>query len=125
MKYLVKLIFTVFAFSFFLFGCYNNSEEYLYPKINNNCDTTNVTYSGTISTIISENCLSCHQGSSASGNIDLSNYANVKVQADNGKLLGTIKQLSGYSPMPKGSSKLSDCKINQIEIWIRNGALNN
>jgi hypothetical protein len=125
MKYLFKIIITVFAFCMLLYGCYNNSEEYLYPNINSNCDTTNVTYSITISSIISESCLSCHQGSGAGGGIDLNNYANVKIQADNGKLLGTIQQLSGYSPMPKGAAKLSDCKINQINIWINKGTQNN
>jgi hypothetical protein len=125
MKYLFKIIITVFALSILLYGCYNNSEEYLYPNINTNCDTTNVTFSSTISSIISENCLSCHQGSNPEGGIELSNYANVKIQADNGKLLGTVQQLSGYSAMPKGAAKLSDCKINQIKIWINKGTQNN
>jgi hypothetical protein len=125
MKYLFKIILTVFTFSIFLYGCYNNSEEYLYPTINTDCDTTNVTYSATISSIISETCLSCHQGGSAGGGIDLSNYANVKAQVDKGRLLGSIQQLSGYSAMPKGAAKLSDCKINQINIWINKGTQNN
>lgn len=125
MKYLIKIIILVSASGFLFYGCYDNSEEYLYPNINTNCDTINVTYSSTISTIISENCLNCHQGSSAGGGIDLSNYANVKIQADNGKFLGTVQQLSGYSAMPKGAAKLSDCKINQIKIWINQGTQNN
>ncbi len=121
----MKITITIFVFGIALYGCYNDSEEYLYPNITNNCDTTNITYSRTIKTIISESCLSCHQGSGAGGGVDLSSYSNVKTQADNGKLLGTIKQLSGFSPMPKGTAKLSDCKINQVDIWIRKGSQNN
>jgi len=125
MKYTIKLIFIAFAFSVILYGCYNDSEEYLYPNITNNCDTSNVTFTANINAINTENCLNCHQGSGAGGGIDLNGYANIKIQVDNGKYIGTIKQLPGYSPMPKGGNKLSDCKINQIDIWIRNGALNN
>jgi hypothetical protein len=125
MKHFLKIILIIIAAGFLLMGCYNDSEEYLYPSINNNCDTTNVTFSATIYPIITESCLNCHQGSSAGGNIDLTGYANVKIQADNGKLIGSVKQTSGFSSMPKGGSKLSDCKIDQIEIWIRKGTLNN
>ncbi|MCK7534432.1 MAG: hypothetical protein MZV63_27140 [Marinilabiliales bacterium] len=37
----------------------------------------------------------------------------------NGALLGAIKHLQGYSPMPKDASQLDSCKIRQIEIWLR------
>ena len=124
MKYLIGTILIIFT----LQSCYYDKEEILYPVINNECDTISVNYSITVSDIISQNCLSCHSNASAStsgGGIPLEDYSDVKVNADNGKLLGSIQQLTGYSPMPKGGSKLNDCNISQIEIWINSGAANN
>jgi hypothetical protein len=48
----------------------------------------------------------------------------VKVVADNGRLMGSIKQLTGYSAMPVGG-KLADCEITQIQKWVNAGKLNN
>jgi hypothetical protein len=44
----------------------------------------------------------------------------VKAQALKGSLSGTMKKTSPYSLMPPGG-KLSDCKIGQVDKWIRNG----
>ena len=90
----------------------------------NQCDLENVTYKQTVAPIISNQCLSCHNSNNASGGISLEGYENVKKQVDNGKLLGTIKHLPGYKPMPEGG-KLDDCTILKIETWINNGALDN
>lgn len=90
----------------------------------NQCDVENVTYSQTVAPIISNQCLSCHNSNNSSGGISLEGYDNVKKQADNGNLIGTIKHLPGYSAMPEGG-KLDDCTILKIETWIDNGALNN
>ena len=65
----------------------------------NECDTTNVTYSVQVTSIMN-NCVSCHNASSPSGNIRLDNYTNVKTQVDNGKLIGSIEHKAGFSPMP-------------------------
>ncbi len=70
-------------------------------------------------------CKGCHQPASLGGGIDLSTYAAVKVQALNGKLMGSITQASGFSAMPKGGSKFSDCKIIQLQKWIAAGTPNN
>jgi len=83
------------------------------------CDTTNVTFSNQVSSIINKNCLGCH----TSGNVILTNYAGVKAYADNGKLLNSIKR-TGSLPMPP-SYNLTDCEINTIAIWVSKGALNN
>ena len=109
-------------------GCYYDSEEYLYPSVNTNCDTANVTFARSVKPILQQSCFSCHgNGTAASfgNNIKLEDHADVKAQADNGKLYGAIAQLSGYSPMPKGGGKLDDCKINTIKIWIDANAPNN
>jgi hypothetical protein len=108
--------------------CYYDSEEFLYPQTTNQCDTTNVTYTNSVVPILQSFCISCHSNSSAAslgGNIKLENYADVKVQADNHKLLGSVARENGYSPMPMGASKLEECKITTIRIWVNAGALNN
>jgi hypothetical protein len=108
-------------------SCYYDSEEYLYPSTSSQCDTTNVTYSLSVVPIIQNNCLSCHSNSTASmgGNIKLEDYADVKLRADDHRLLGSVEHQSGYSPMPQGAKKLDDCKISTIRIWVNAGAPNN
>ncbi len=90
-----------------------------------NCDTTNVTFSETIWPVIQTYCLACHSGSGAGGGVVLSNYAEVTASANSGKLIGSIRHDQGYSPMPKGGQKLSDCIIREFEIWIENGTPEN
>lgn len=89
------------------------------------CDTNNVTFSKTISPMIQTNCQGCHSNSNTSGGINLEGYTNVKTSADLGSLLGTITHASGYSPMPKGGNRMSDCNIAQLKIWLKAGAPNN
>jgi Cytochrome C oxidase, cbb3-type, subunit III len=88
------------------------------------CDSTKFTYAAIIQPMINNNCVGCHKPGSLGGNIDLSTYTSVKVQVNNGKLLGSVTHAVGYSPMPQGS-KLSDCQITQIKNWISAGAPNN
>jgi hypothetical protein len=110
-----------------VWSCYYDSKEFLFPQVNNQCDTTNVTYANTVVPLLQSYCLSCHANSVAAsfgGNIKLENYSDVKVQADNHKLLGSVAHENGYSPMPMGTSKLDNCKIASIRIWINAGALN-
>jgi hypothetical protein len=108
-------------------SCYYDSEEYLYPDTTSQCDTTNVTYAQSVVPIIQNHCLSCHSNNTASlgGNIKLEDYADIKLRADDHRLLGSVEHLSGYSPMPQGSKKLDDCTISTIRIWVNEGAPNN
>jgi mono/diheme cytochrome c family protein len=89
------------------------------------CDTTNVTFSGTVWPILETSCVGCHSGPAPQGGINLSNYTNVVEVANTGKLYGAISHSQGYSPMPKNLPKLSDCKIEQVKIWIDDGTPNN
>jgi uncharacterized membrane protein len=91
----------------------------------NMCDSSSFTFSTAIKNIISTKCQGCHSGTSAGGGIDLTAYTGVKAQVTNGKLWGSINFHTGYSPMPKNGSKLSDCELAQIRKWIDAGALNN
>jgi Planctomycete cytochrome C/Cytochrome C oxidase, cbb3-type, subunit III len=91
---------------------------------NCSCDPSKFTYAAIVQPIITNQCVGCHKPGSLGGNIDLSTYSLVKVQVDNGKLLGSITHAVGYAPMPQGT-KLSDCQITQIKTWIDSGAPNN
>lgn len=125
----MKIIIPIaFVFLCAITGCYYDSKEYLFPQNSNGCDTTNITYNLSVKPILNNYCLSCHSNSTAAslgGNIKLENYVDVKLRADNGSLLGSVKQAGGFSPMPKGSSKLDDCKLTIIQKWIDDGAPNN
>lgn len=88
------------------------------------CDTTAYTFNAIINPILLNSCVGCHKPGSLEGNIDLSTYYKVKIQADNGKLLGSVSHAVGYSSMPRGG-KLPDCEITQIKKWLEAGALDN
>lgn len=124
MKLLSK-IFLVSSAVMAITGCYYDIEEELYPASPLACDTANVTFAGSVQPLLQTNCFSCHTGSAPSGNINLMGYANVKTVADNGKLMGAVTHSAGFSPMPQGGNKLSDCEILIIQTWIDKGTLNN
>jgi hypothetical protein len=97
-----------------------------------NCDTTNVTYNGTIKPLLQNSCIGCHNASSAGGGYNLTSYANdasgnmgVQSSALNGSLSGSVNHTGSFSHMPKGGSKLPQCKLDQIRIWVDVGAPNN
>lgn len=109
-----------------LASCYYDNEEALYPSIGTGCDTTNVTFSGSVKPMLSNNCYSCHSNSTAAGfgaGIKLEDYADVKSHANS--VQGAIKQTGTFSPMPKNGGKLSNCLIAQFDIWVRIGMPNN
>ena len=91
--------------------------------IDTSCDTTTVTYSGTVSSILSTNCLGCHS-SSGTSTTKLDSYVGVKAAVTAGRILGAIQHLTGYIAMPPNGS-LSTCDINKIKAWIHKGSLNN
>lgn len=108
----------------FIQGCYYHDPDLLDPN-RSVCDTSIVTYSGTISPILTMHCSGCHSGASAPSGIRTDNYTFVKTIASNGKLLGTVTHSPGFSAMPKGGSKLNTCSIEKIRKWISAGAQNN
>jgi len=111
-----------------LTGCYYDSEEALFGKPGTGCSTDITNFSTEIKPILQSNCLSCHSNSAApssGGGVKLQDFADVKTNVLNGKLIGTIQHSSGYSPMPKGGGMLSNCNILIINTWITKGSLNN
>lgn len=91
----------------------------------NECDTTVVTYSSTITAVLDKNCTSCHNYSTQNGGVNLDNYSSVKTLVDNDLLMGVIRHESGYKKMPPSGVKIPDCGIDQLEKWINEGAQNN
>lgn len=88
------------------------------------CDTINpVTFSGIIWPFMQTTCTGCHSGTSPSGNISLTSYANVQTVANNGQLMNALKG-NGVPVMPPSGS-LSTCRLRQFELWVNAGALNN
>ena len=107
----------------FFVSCYYDNEEALYPTLSTSCDTTNVTYSGTIVPIMNNNCVGCHNNSSPGGSITLASYSDVV--AHSSRITGSIKHLSSYFAMPQNGGMISPCLITQWDIWVRKGMLNN
>lgn len=108
-----------------LSSCTYNNEETLYPVVPS-CDSNNVSFKDKVKPILSKyQCLDCHSNSNMSGGIGFETYSDVKIYADNKRLLLTISHDSQVSPMPKGGGKLTDCEIGVIRNWINEGTKDN
>ncbi|MBZ5856773.1 c-type cytochrome [Flavihumibacter profundi] len=93
---------------------------------NTSCNTENMSFSKDIQPIVSANCTaSCHNAANPTGNRIFTSYSGVANAVDNGKLIGVISHSPGYTPMPQGGAKLSDCNISKIKAWVDQGALDN
>jgi hypothetical protein len=110
-------------FSFFFVSCYYDNEEALYPTLNNACDTANVTFSGTIMPMLSNNCYSCHSNANASFGAGVHLQAYSDVIANSNKIVAAIKR-TGPFPMPP-AGKLDACSVSQFDIWVKNAMPNN
>lgn len=126
----MKILFLILAFVsgvVFLSSCYYDKEELLYGSGNGPCtDTTgNISYTQKIIPMFQQYCYSCHSGNFPSGNIVMGTYTANKAIAQNGKLLGSVNHSAGYSAMPKGMAKLSNCQTAVIKKWINEGMQNN
>jgi hypothetical protein len=108
---------------FFFFSCYYDNEEALYPNLNSSCDTTNVTFSGTIEPILNNNCYSCHSDANAAfgGNVHLQSATDVISMSS--RIAVAIKR-TGAFPMPP-SGKLNSCAISQFDLWVKKGTPDN
>lgn len=89
------------------------------------CDSSDVTYSGSILPIIQFNCIGCHSTADPQGDINLEHFAKVKELVDNGSFYGSILHHPDYVPMPREDITLPECYLRLISIWIDNGAPDN
>ena len=117
-----RKLFYLAAGILFLIACEHEPQDFMPDDNNGNepgtCDTINVSYKGSVYPIFENHCLSCHSGPNPDYGIDLTNYSDVAAIAQNGTLLGALKRLEGYYPMPKDQQPLDVCEIRTIEIWI-------
>lgn len=111
---------TNLVYTWIMQGALNNSCD-----ASGGCDTNNVTFSGNILPIMQASCISCHSSSNPQGGLQLSNYAEISTQALNGSLLQSVNGSSNFVQMPYQAAALPQCKIDQIRIWIQDGAPNN
>lgn len=123
MKRIITSIAIAAIFSFFFVSCYYDNEEALYPTLTTTCDTVNVTFSGTITPMLSNNCYSCHSNANASFGAGIHLQAFADVSANSAKIVAAIKR-TGPFPMPPGG-KLDACSVSQFDIWVKNGMPNN
>jgi hypothetical protein len=109
---MTKKLLSIFALASLLFVMSCGDDE--------DCNTKGLTYNKDIKTLIS-GCASasCHASGSNVGS--LSNYTDTKAFVAFGRILGAVKHSTGFSPMPKGGTKWSDCNISKLEAWINAG----
>ena len=121
-KYRFILFISILALASFMYSCYYDKAEILYPKLaSTNCDTTNITYANTISGIIATNCTNnCHGASNQTqgGNVSLQTIDEVRGMID--RIVGDVSHAPNFNNMPKVGPKISDCSINQLIIWQNN-----
>ncbi len=125
MKKIFKGAFILSSLVLLLSSCYNDNEYDLYPFPSAPCDSSNVTYAGTIAPIMSANCNVCHSTALASGGVITDTYTDLSTWAASGSLWAGVSWASGYNPMPKQSSQLSPCDLGKIKKWINQGYPNN
>ena len=109
---------------FYLSGCAKESADRLAVG-SDACDTTGVSYSTQIVSILQDNCYTCHTGTNSFSGIDLTTYADLKVHVDNGDLVSAVTHTGSVTPMPYQLPMLPSCEVNTIVAWVHQGALNN
>lgn len=84
------------------------------------CVTTGITYDKDIKTLFTT-CTTapCHGANSAVGS--MATYAETKAYMTIGRTVQSLKHEEGFSPMPKGLTKFSDCNIAKVEAWYKAG----
>ncbi len=117
---------TFLCLSLFIYQACKEKEKETPTTTNNtpvdSCKIKNYTYNNTISSIISNNCTnSCHKPGQNASNFDMTNYNNLKTQAEKDAFLNRLKSTS--SPMPP-TGKLNDSIIKKIECWKSSGYVN-
>jgi uncharacterized membrane protein len=105
-------------------SCKKENEEDLFPCTDT--DTTGViSYVNDIVPVIRDQCYTCHSGlAQLGGSIILDNHTAFSAY---GTLVVTAISRQPNEPkfMPQGGSKLTDCFIQKLQVWINRGSNNN
>ena len=109
-----------------MFGVSCTKDQAQPPASPSICEGDTISYQNHIKPILDVSCIgsSCHSDIGMAGGISLEDYADVKVIADNGKFLCTIKGIGILMP-PAPVPPLDSAQIQQVECWIEQGALDN
>ncbi|MCX6153439.1 MAG: hypothetical protein NT007_04685 [Candidatus Kapabacteria bacterium] len=114
----IGIIILLISFEFALNSCERDLVIAPAPlKIDNSCDTVNVSFSKTVYPAISK-CILCHNNSNSTRDVNLEGYENVRDLAIKGELFGSI--LSNM-----GMYIESECDKGKIQAWVKQGAKNN
>ncbi|MEO5584012.1 MAG: hypothetical protein ABIQ75_01030 [Flavobacteriales bacterium] len=89
------------------------------------CDTSNVTYSGTIAPMVQARCQGCHSGATPQGGLNFTSWQVLNGVAMDGRLAGAIQHQYPFASMPPSGPILPQCRIDQFLIWINAGAPQN
>lgn len=111
-------------------SCYYDVESELYPTTGStSCDSTNAKFTTFVSPLIASKCATsgCHNATAASAGVNLDGYTNIKnyISRNSTAFFGSIKHSAGFSRMPQGGSKLAECDITKLQLWVNAGLLNN
>lgn len=116
----IALLFSVFL----LVGCSNDSESDLMENQDPPTTGEKVTYNANISSVMSNNCVSCHKSPPVNGApFALTTYEEVKAIAENGSLMTAISKQSGESLAMPPSGRLPQATIDLVQKWIDDGLL--
>jgi len=120
----ITLTFLVLSFLVFVVSCSYNKTELPEP-IADPVDapapgpSNSITYATHVKSYIDNNCVSCH---GSSGGVTLQTYAQVKAQADAGRILARAINGSGSGPMPP-SGLMPQTTLDTLQLWLDQGAL--
>lgn len=107
------------------YSCYyDNAEELLV------CFPSDVSYRMDIQPILETRCYECHDVTNAPAlgdGIVLEGYSRLLAYLEDNedKFLGSVTWDGRGSPMPPNGSRLDNCSISKLEVWIEEGTRNN
>jgi uncharacterized membrane protein len=120
----LKKLTYAFAITLLLFNCSGGDDD-LSPNPDPDPDPnpTSITYNGSIKSIITNNCNSCHGSpTSNSAPMSLTTYTQVKSAVETRGLISRINNAA--NPMPQ-SGLMSQTNRNLIQQWVDQGYLEN
>ena len=79
-----------------------------------------ITYAVDIKPIMEKYCVQCHNTNQKAG-YNLFEVSHVKRAGANGELVGTMRHLDGYDPMPAYADKLDEATLAKVETWVKSG----
>lgn len=93
------------------------------PGLATKCAPIMPTYNSSVKFILNSNCAfsGCHDAGTQADGINLSDYANAKVESENGKIVCSVTS-NGCTPMPLSAAPLSDSLITELQCWAFNGS---